>query len=149
MPIDYQIDHERRLVLAKGTGTFSDQDVFNYQREVWSRPELAGYDELMDMTEVEHIEIPTTNRLTQLAEIAARMDAPARESRFAIVAPEDLAFGLARMYQIHRSLEGHSTKRVGVFRSTDEAMAFLAEGWSSAFRRRGGPPEGGTPTGPP
>ena len=31
MPIDYQIDHTRRLVVAKGRGVFGDEDVFSYQ----------------------------------------------------------------------------------------------------------------------
>ena len=45
MPIDYQIVHERRLVMAQGRGTLTDRDVFGYQRDVWSLPEVPGYDE--------------------------------------------------------------------------------------------------------
>ena len=55
MPIVHRIDHERRLVVAEGRGIVTDQDVFGYQRDVWSRPEVAGYDELVDMSEVEDI----------------------------------------------------------------------------------------------
>ncbi len=47
MPIEYLIDHERRLVMAKGQGTLTDEDVFGFQRDVWSRPEVNGCNELV------------------------------------------------------------------------------------------------------
>jgi hypothetical protein len=125
VPIEYTIDHTRRLVQAAGRGTLTGDDIFGYQQEVWSRPEVSGYDELMDMTEVEKIDLRSVDRIKQLAELSASMDTTAAQSKFAIVAPGDYAFGLGRMYESYRRLEGRSTKRVGVFRSHAEAMAFL------------------------
>jgi hypothetical protein len=125
MPIEYTVDHARRLVTAIGRGTLSRDDIFNYQQEVWSRPDVGGYDELMDMTHVEQIDLRSVDRLKRLAELSASMDPAAVQSRFAIVAPEDYAFGLGRMYESYRRLEGRGTKRVGVFRSMAEAQAFL------------------------
>jgi hypothetical protein len=127
MPIDYYIDHARRLVLARGRGVFSDPDIVAYQREVWSQPEVAGYDELVDMTEVEEIAVPLPAgpRIQQLASEAAAHDPPGRAPRFAIVAPSPLAFGLGRQYQIYRELDSRSTKQVGVFRTLPEALSFL------------------------
>jgi hypothetical protein len=125
MPIEYCIDHARRLVMAKGYGTLTHEDIFGYQRDVWSIPELAGYDELVDMSHVEHIALPSTERIQELARLSAGMDACSLASRFAIVAPTDLAFGLGRMYATYRSLDDRSTKQVGVFRSREAALAFL------------------------
>ena len=125
MPIEYWIDHERRLVMAKGHGTLTHEDVLGYQRDVWSNPALAGYDELMDMSHVEHIALSSTERVRELARLSARMDDRSSASRFAIVAPTDLAFGLGRMYETYRNLDDRSTKQVGVFRSLDAALAFL------------------------
>jgi hypothetical protein len=125
MPIDYQIDHDRRVVFATGRGTFTDQDVFGYQLAVWSRRDVAGYDELVDMTDVETIALPSTARLQQLADLSAAMDAPGAPSRFAIVAPEDFAYGLGRMYEAHRGLSAGSNKWVAVFRSRGAALAWL------------------------
>jgi hypothetical protein len=34
MPIESEIDHERRLVTARGRGTLTHEDVFGYQRDV-------------------------------------------------------------------------------------------------------------------
>ena len=125
MPIKYKIDHARRLVVTAGYGTFTDADVFGYQHEVWSRPDTIGYNELVDMTAVKHIALPSVGRIRQLATLGAEMDAPALKSKFAIIAPDDIAFGLGRIFANHRSLDDRSTKEVGVFRAAAEAFAFL------------------------
>jgi hypothetical protein len=127
MPIDYQIDHPRRLVVARGRGVVTHQELIEYQCAVWSRPEVAGYDELVDMTAAEDFAQPSTDKMRELAALAAAMD-DRRASKFAIVAPRNLAFGLGRMYQTYRSLEGFSTKAVSVFRTLAEAWAFLGQG---------------------
>lgn len=113
------------MVVAVGFGTFTDDDVFGYQREVWSRSDVAGYHELVDMTHVKHIELPSPDRIEQLAKLAAGMDDPSRRSKFAIVAPAHLSFGLGRMFQAHRELDPKSRKEVGVFRTLPEALEFL------------------------
>lgn len=125
MPIAYTIDHAHRLVMAAGHGELTGDDIFGYQTEVWSRADIGGYDELMDMTDVQRIDLRSVDHIKQLAELSASMDPAAVQSRFAIVAPGDYAFGLGRMYESYRRLEGRSTKRVGVFRSMAEARAFL------------------------
>jgi hypothetical protein len=101
MPIVYRVDHEHRIVIARGHGVFTDTDVFDYQRTVWSSPDVSGYDELIDM-----------------------MDGSS-PSRLAIVAPGDVAYGLGRMFQAYREFERKSVKDVGVFRTFDEAWSFL------------------------
>jgi hypothetical protein len=104
MPIEYWIDYERRPIMAKGHGTLTHEDALRYQRDIRSRPELASYDELMDMSHVEHIALASTERVWELAWRSAGMDVGSSASRFAIVAPTDLAFGLGRMYEAYRSL---------------------------------------------
>ncbi len=128
MPITYQIERSRRRVIATVRGTMTDADVFGYQRDVWLRPEVEGFDEIVDMTHVEHVELPVPSgeRMRELASLSAEMDARA-SSRFAIVAPGDFAYGLARMYGAYRSFDRRSTKEVRVFRSMDEAVAWLDE----------------------
>src|SRR5436190_1888662 len=127
MPIDYHIDHARRLVVARGRGIFSDADAFGYQQEVWSQPEVAGYDELIDMTEVKEIATPSPAgpRIQVLASKAAAQDHPAMETKLAIVAPSEIAFGLGREFQAYRELDQRSKKQVGVFHTLAEALSFL------------------------
>jgi hypothetical protein len=125
MPLEHRIDHGLRLVLTRAIGTLTDDEIFAYQREVWSRPDVAGYDELVDMSDVEHVAVPSTHRVTQLASFSAAMDARTPVSRFAIVAPRDFEFALGRMYEARRELDSRGTKRVGVFRTRAEALAWL------------------------
>jgi len=125
MPIEYRIDHERKTIFAKGVGAFTALDMFNYQREAWSQPGVAGYNELVDMTEVTEIVDPSVDHIRQIVELAASMDPPDGNARFAIVAPNKLMFGLGRMYEAYRELQPGSTKVVRVFKTVREAMDFL------------------------
>ncbi len=125
MPIDYRIDTIQNVVLAKARGRLTDQDIFAYQQSVWSSPEVAGFDELVDMTEVKEIVSATTEHIRDLANLSAQMDQPDGTSRFAIVASQDIAFGLGRMYAAYRELSPGSIKKAGVFRSRKEALSWL------------------------
>ena len=125
MSIEREIDHERRLVTARGRGTLTHEDVFGYQREVWSRADVAGYDELFDMSEIDRIDTPSTGEVRDLATLAASMDPWASKSKLAIVARDDFVFAMGRMYETYRGLDPRSTKEVRVFRTVSEAMAYL------------------------
>jgi len=125
MPIEHRIDRERRIVFATAHGEMTDEDVFRYQREAWSDPALAGYDEVVDMSDVTSIPLASGRRAPELAELAARMDAPGTSARFAIVAPSDFAYGMARMYATYRGMQSQGTKQVEVFRSMAEALEWL------------------------
>lgn len=129
MPIAYRIDTTRRRVVATASGVLTDDDVFGYQREVWSRADVAGFDEIVDMTGVDNIElpVPSSDRMRALASESAAVDGPFL-SRFAIVAPGDLAYGLGRMYSVYRETDPRTTKEVRVFRTMEEAVSWLDEG---------------------
>ncbi len=125
MPITHHILHPNRLVVALCRGTLTDSEVFTYQKEVWSDPAIAGYDELVDMDEVERIALPSVERVRDLADLSAGMDAPGTASKLAIVASADLAFGLGRMYGTRREMNRKTTKQVEVFRSREQALEWL------------------------
>src|SRR5512136_1540987 len=127
MPIEFQCDHEKRLVLAKACGVLTEEEIFGYQREVWSREDVTGYDEVIDMSGVEKIESALSNRIKDLAALAASMDTRSTRTKFAIVAANDYAFGLGRMYEAHRAMNDRSTKEVAVFRTMEDALAWIGD----------------------
>jgi predicted phage-related endonuclease len=128
MPVTYQIDHDQRLVIATPHGKLTDADIFGYQQEVWSRLEVRGYNELIDMAGVSEIEFISTKRVAFLADLSASMDPPALASKLAIIATTDLHFGLARMYETYRETAKQGTKAVRVFRNRSEAARWLGAG---------------------
>jgi hypothetical protein len=121
----YRIDPERRLVITHGSGTLKDHEIFDYQYKVWSQPDIAGFNELVDMSEVTQILLPSMDRVRDLAQLAARMGRDAPRSKMAIVAPDDLAFGLGRVFGVHRESAAPGVKSVGVFRTMPEALTWL------------------------
>ncbi|HJY79983.1 MAG TPA: hypothetical protein VKK81_02710 [Candidatus Binatia bacterium] len=125
MPIAYQIDHTQRLVDARAHGLLTDEDVFHYQREVWGRPEVVGYNEIVDVSNVSGIETESVERIRQLAELSAHMDPTSTLSKFAIVAPNPLYYDLGHLYQMYRELNAKSTKQVRVFEAREDALGWL------------------------
>ena len=128
MPLEYRIDRERRVVFATATRTLSDEDVFAYQREVWSRSDLTGYDEIVDVGLAEDLVVSSGDRVRALADLASAMDVPGASSRLAIVAPQDLAYGFARMFETYRTMSQSGAKVVSVFRSMQAALDWLGAG---------------------
>ncbi len=125
MPLEYRIDRERRVVFATATRTLSDEDVFTYQREAWSRTDLVGYDEVVDLSLVEELVLASGDRVRALADLAAAMDTSGRSTKLAIVAPQDLAYGFARMFETYRTMNQSGAKLVSVFRSMRAALDWL------------------------
>ncbi len=127
MPIEYSIHPEHRLVVARVHGKVTDTEVFDFQRAVWSREDVQGYDELVDTSGLEDLQLPSVGRIRDFAAFSATMDVPSAASptKIAILAPQDFAFGVARMYEAHREADPAGMKRVAVFRTLDEALAYL------------------------
>lgn len=128
MPIDYQIDREHHLVRVRVSGVMTDEDVFNYQTTVWSREDVRGFDELVDMTEVASIALPSLKRIHDLATLAVQKDVPGRTAKFAIVAPGDVSYMMARLYKAIRGATKGSMRTIGVFHTLPEALRFLGLG---------------------
>lgn len=126
MPLCHYIDHARRLVYVRLTGRVTVAEVFAYERDVMSRPDVSGYDELVDTTAVEEFPGLSAGEMRVLAARAARNDAaPEAPGRIAVLAPQDYYFGLGRMYQAFRELAPGSAKELGVFRTAERAREFL------------------------
>ena len=119
MPAFYKIDKERRLVLSSGTGVFNKEAAQAHQERLLADPEFdPSYSQLMDFTHVTQIDL-TAADIQQLA--LRNIFSP--ESRRAFLVPNDLAFGLARMFEILRESAGE--RGIGVFRNLEEALDWV------------------------
>jgi len=125
MAVDYRIDQARRVVFVTLRGKISGGDLFKFKRDVWSRQELKGYDELIDARDAEFVlSSSLASDLHGLAEVAAAMDGPS-PSKLAIVSGGDFGFGVGRMYEAYREAAAQGTREVEVFREMEQALAWL------------------------
>lgn len=128
MPLDYVIDRNLRLVTATPRGSLTLEEMLGYQREVWSQPDLCGYDEMIVMDEVTDVDSATMGQLKRLASVASTMDLMTGPARMAIVAAQDLHYGLGRMYAVIREDTPLSRKTISVFRTRGDALRWLGKG---------------------
>jgi hypothetical protein len=124
MPIDYTLDIEKRLVLARVLGTFTRDDLLAYRRSLHERVETRGFNELVDMTAVEHVEWGGALKVRTLAGEAAEMDSEI-PTKFAIVAASELTIKVAQMYKAFRETHPRNTRDVQVFPTAEAALAWL------------------------
>jgi hypothetical protein len=103
------------------------QDFITYQLEVWSRKDVVGYDELIDVTQAQEALDFTEAHLKDVATLASSMDFEKRNTKLAIVASKDFYYGLGRMYEAYRNLQKGSVKQVSVFRSIKDALEWIHE----------------------
>ena len=122
MSISIQVDHNRRRVVGVATGPLEDRDLFDYQKEAGRFPD---YDEIFDGTAVTRLQDVNSASLKKLAAMAAATDRADRRAKLAIVAAQDVHFGLGRMYESLRECAPHATKEAAVFHSREEAEQWL------------------------
>ena len=122
MPISYHIDEGKGLVVTTATGTLTDSDILQLKARLVADPRWKpGMRELSDVRLIDRLEV-TTEGVRQMM-MRDRLDAAALASyRLAIVVAHELAYGMARMYQI---LTEQSIPNVRVFRDLEEAKSWL------------------------
>lgn len=122
----YNIDKERRLVLSSGAGVLTKEDLLGHMDRLSNDPDFnPDFAQVLDFTRINLVEVEPED-VRQLAQ--RNIFSP--RSRRAFVVKDDLQFGLARMFEIHRELKGETGIRV--FRAFDEAMDWIMVGDTSS-----------------
>ena len=118
MPASYRIDVERRLVLSRGWGVFTAQDVLDHFNALGVDPAFEpSFGQLVDLRDVERIDMePSFIRRHALE----RLFAPGAQR--ALVTASDVAYQLARMYS---SYAAYVPQNVHVFRDMHDAERWL------------------------
>jgi hypothetical protein len=118
----YKIDKERKLVLSSGTGVLTKEDILGHMDRLSKDPDFdPDFSQLMDFRQITGVEFGPQD-VRQFAE--RNIFSP--RARRAILVKDNLQFGLARMFEIHRELNGETGIRV--FRTFDEAMDWILVG---------------------
>ena len=121
MPISYRIDESLGLLIVKGIGSITDDDVAGHKDALVGDPNLRFVQrELSDFTEatfaISSKRIPAVARLHQ--EVFAGVSCIKR----AVLVSSDLQYGLVRMYAQCLAPSGHE---VAPFREVAEARKWL------------------------
>jgi hypothetical protein len=119
MPISFKIDKDRRLVMGFGSGVVTKEDMLAGREQLLKDPDFdPSFSLLQDYTQIAESTI-TPDDVRQLARTSIYSPA----SRRALVMKDDASFGLARMFETHRELGGHTGVRI--FRNIDEALDWV------------------------
>jgi hypothetical protein len=119
MPVFYKIDKERKLVISTGSGVFTMADALAHQEKLRKDPDFdPSFSQLLDFTHVTKLELDAKD-VRRLAQTFVFSD----DSRRAILVSGDVAFGLARMFEMLRDTFGE--KGIRVFRNLDDALDWV------------------------
>jgi hypothetical protein len=121
MPIRMIIDKTIGLIRTTATGRVTGDELVAYYHRLRSHPDFrSNLNEIFDLSEVDGADVAAADvrRLSGVTEEFTRRGATVK---VAIIAPRDLEFGFARMYEM---LQDQSMNDVRVFRDRAEA-----EGW--------------------
>jgi hypothetical protein len=125
VPISYRIDPSHGLLIYRFEGTVTDADYLSVFRAVSDEPALPRCRfHLSDQREVVRLEL-TAGGISRVASlIAQEWTNRLPPWRLAIVAPNDTAYGMGRMYQ---QVRGEGYERIAIFRDLDPASRWLLE----------------------
>jgi hypothetical protein len=122
VPAFYKIDKERRIVLSSVAGVLTRTDIQGHMDRLSNDSDFdPNYSQIVDFTQLSGVDIEPED-VRQFAE--RNIFSP--RSRRAFVVKDDLQYGLARMFEIHRELNGETGIRV--FRTIDEALDWVLAG---------------------
>jgi hypothetical protein len=125
MPIDWSVDDDRHCLQAHFSGALTWQEIMEFQTSVSLAPQYLGYLGYLVIASSSRFPVGSATDPVQLiARRAAARNGPTSQTRLAIVAQTDMAFGIVRMYMAFRELAG-STRPVGLFRDEAPAQAWL------------------------
>ncbi len=118
MSTKFKFDIESRILFVKRFGSIKPGELTDEMQQITSHSDYKGIDRLLsDLTESDLTAI-STEELERHAELCRSKFK--NLSAVALLAPEDLAFGVSRMFEVLSSLEN-----VEVFRIKEDALDWL------------------------
>ena len=130
MPIEYRIDPETGWLIANAAGTIGDADIADFVDQLLADPaEPTNLDTLYDYRELTGLGELSVDSVRKLANLEICDPEVKARKRSAFVAPVDVAYGMGRMFE---TLTSETMPSFRVFRTIEEALAFLSEGRPSA-----------------
>jgi hypothetical protein len=124
MPIETYYDGEHHLWTHRVRGAFGPQEVAAAQRRIYAAPDHdPDVAVLWDLTAADAGPLSAAD-MRWMVDLSRPFWQRMGRGKSAIVSPRDREYGMARMYQ---TLAQEAPRRLRVFRSAAEALAWLGE----------------------
>ena len=122
MAIEYEIIEEKRLVIAKGSGIVTGDDVMRHLEALAADERyVAPMKKLVDYSSIDAI-MQSNEEIILIVRKKEALKQRFAGERCAFVTPNDLAFGIAR---VHEAYVNSTIMKAAVFRRLEEALAWL------------------------
>jgi hypothetical protein len=120
--IEHHLEHDGTFVFVTMSGLLADDETYDWFRGfIESLEGHRGVSGLIDTRTIERFDLsaPTVQRMSELAKAAVPQF---MGSRWAVIAPEDVVYGMSRMFEIRTA---ESPWQFRVFRTEQEARDWL------------------------
>jgi len=128
MPATHHIDNETQLIITTWEGEARDIDfigaIKKYHKDFQNHPDCKSYNEVVDLSKITSIKL-TTEGLKTTAQIASTTDQKEINRKLALIVSSNLAYGLARMYEVYRSYAKRADKEIRVFKNEKDAFEWV------------------------
>jgi hypothetical protein len=125
--ITFTISLESRIRTAVYRGIVNDEQLLNAYAELIAAPDFdPALDDIVDLREANRLDISMEGFL-KLVNLLSQLDRLGFQTKVAIVASTEMAYGMGRMYELMRSTDENSSEEIRVFRDYDEALRWLRQ----------------------
>jgi hypothetical protein len=122
MPACYKIERDRKLVMSTGYGVVTRKDLLEHQNQLLDDPNFdPEFSQLADFGHVTKVEVTAAD-----IEFFAQRRIFAPDARRAFVVPDDVCFGLARMFEMLCDAKGE--RGIRVFRALEDGLDWVFPG---------------------
>ena len=122
MAIEYEIIEDKRLVIAKGSGVVTGNDVISHLETLAADERyVAPMKKIVDYSSIDSIR-QSNEEVIIIARKKEALERKFAGEKCAFVSPADLTFGIAR---VHQALNYSTGINTNVFRRIEEALEWL------------------------
>jgi len=122
MPIEYEIIESQRLIIAKGSGVITGEEILDHLETLANDYRyISPMKKLVDYRLVDNIAV-STDEQWQIADRKKDLNPKFDGEKCAFISPKDINFGQSRVHQA--LVEGYNLS-TEVFRSVKDALSWL------------------------
>jgi hypothetical protein len=121
--VTFEWNTEDRLLRTVVSGRLTEQEMLDYIREAWKRPDRADFDEVADYRQLD-VSMISVSTLLKATQLSTELNRERKVYRVAFVVTGKLGFGVGRQYETLREATPTITR---MFESIETAEQWIRE----------------------